>query len=160
MGLLTCAASCTNLDCPLDNVVALTCGLYDADSHGSLTLADTLTVSAGGIKDTVLLNSAQGISSFEVQMRQASLCDTLLLCFTDSLSNSATDTLFVGHSNTVHFESVDCPATVFHRVEDVGWTSHDSSAGHITIDSVAIVRQVVNYENVEHLRIYLRAADN
>jgi len=152
-----CFASCTNVDCPLDNIVELTCGLYSNETGASLTLTDTLTVDAGGTKDTTLLNRAYGISSFSLPLRHGVACDTLLMRFSNASGKSATDTLFLRHTNEAHFESVDCPTAVFHTLLGVSWTSHALSQMPLTIDSVSIVRPTVDYENIENLKIYLRA---
>ena len=56
-------SSCTEVECPLDTVVVMTCGLYDASSHSQLTLYDTLTVNAVGAT-VPLLNRAVGKQSF------------------------------------------------------------------------------------------------
>ncbi len=147
---------CTNIDCPLDNLVELTCGLYSAETGSRLVLTDTLTVSTGGARDTVL-NRAQDVSSFVLPVRQGVDCDTLQMCFSNASGQSAIDTLFVWHTNEPHFESVDCPAAVFHTLQKVAWTSHALRVMPLTIDSAAIVRETVNYDNVENIRLFLRA---
>lgn len=149
--------ACTNIDCPLDNVVLATCGLYAAENQSSLTVTDTLSVLAGGVKDTVLLNRAQGISSLQLPLRQGATVDTLLFRLSNALGQSATDTVFCRHANNPHFESVDCPAAVFHNIESVRWTSHSLSQMPLTIDSVAVARSVVNYDDVENIKIFLRS---
>lgn len=151
------ASACTNVDCPLDNIVEMTCGLYSAEDKASLKISDTLTVRAGGTKDTILLNRAQNISSFALPLRHQAEEDTLLLRFSNAAGLAATDTLFVGHTNMPHFESVDCPSAMFHTLNCVRWTSHTLSQMPLTIDSVSITRNAVNYENIENLRIYLRS---
>lgn len=157
--LLSCmATACTNIDCPLDNVVELTCGLYAADTKAALSLTDTLTVTSPGTlaADTTLLNRATGISSFLLPMRQTMDRDTLVLHLSNVMGQSARDTIFLRHTNDPHFESIDCPTSVFHTLLDVQWTSHALRLMPLTIDSVAIVRKNVNYDNVENLKIYLR----
>lgn len=154
---LACLTACTSIDCPLDNLVELTCGLYSAETGSALTLSDTLTVRAGGVKDTTLLNRALGLSSFELPMRHGVATDTLLLDFSNASGQTATDTLLLGHTNEPHFESIDCPTAVFHTLTDVTWTSHALGVMPLTVDSVAIVRRTVNYDNIENLRIYLRS---
>lgn len=155
--LMVGATACTSIDCPLDNIVVMTCGLYSAESGASLTLSDTLTVRAGGEKDTILLNRAQGISSFSLPLRQGAQQDTLLLRFSNSAGQWATDTLYVSHTNEAHFESIDCPSAIFHTLQTTSWTSHPLSQMPLTVDSVAIVRKAVNYEDIENLKIYLRS---
>ena len=61
-----CLLACTNVDCPLENVVTMNCGLYNAETKASLKISDTLTIKTGGTKDTTLLNRANGISSFKL----------------------------------------------------------------------------------------------
>ncbi len=154
---LAALTGCSNIDCPLDNLVEMSCGLYDADTHASYKLTDSLTVISHGVQSVVLLNRAQNVSTFLLPLRQAAPCDTLLLRFANGKGQSATDTLYVEHDNTPHFESIDCPMSVFHQLKSVRWTSHPLSQMPLTVDSVAIVRKTVNYENVENLKLYLRS---
>ncbi len=155
-GMATMVGS-SNVHCPLDNNVEKTCGLYDAETHSSYKLTDSLTVVSHGEQPVLLLNRAQNVSSFVLPLRQAVECDTLLLRFGNAKGQSATDTLFLEHDNTPHFESIDCPAAVFHQLKSVRWTSHSLNLMPLTLDSVAIVRKTVNYENVENLKLYLRS---
>lgn len=154
--LLAALTACTNIDCPLDNVVALTCGIYSAEDKAATALRDTLTVKAGGVRDTVLLNKALNISSFQLPVRHGVAEDTLLFRFSNEHGQAATDSVLLRHSNEPHFESVDCPTAVFHRLTDVRWTSHALSLMPLTIDSVAIVRREVNYEDSENIQVYIR----
>ena len=148
--------ACTEVDCPLDNVVEMGIGLYEAETQQALTLADTLTVRPAG-KDTILLNRAQNISVCYLPLRQGFERATLLLRFSNAAGQAATDTLFVGHTNAPHVESIDCPASVFHKITSVAHTQHPLSQMPLTIDSVAIANPTVNYDNIQHLKIYLRS---
>ena len=148
--------SCSEIDCPLDNIVVLTCNIYQAEDATSLTLADTLTITAAGT-DSILLNRATDINTFQLPMRQGASTDTLILHFSNSRGQSAADSLFVSHTNQPHFESVDCPPSVFHNITSVSWTDHALSQFPLTIDSVAVTRSLVNYDDVENLKIYLRS---
>ena len=138
--------SCSEVDCPLDNVVVMTCGLYDANGLEQ-TLADSLTVTAAGT-DSILLNGAQNVSSFVLPMNYVADVDTLIFKFTEVDGTSYIDTLRVSHTNEAHFESLDCPLSFFHEIKDVATT-------HNAIDSVVVVRKQVNYEDIENLKIYL-----
>lgn len=151
---------CTNIDCPLDNLVEMTCGLYDSDTKLSLTLNDTLTITSPGTlrPDTTLLNRANAVSSFVLPMNETVDADTLLFHFSNADGKNATDTVFVSHTNEPHFESVDCPTAVFHTLLGVRWTSHSLSLMPLTIDSIAVVRKPVNYDNIENIKIYLRSS--
>lgn len=152
----TALAGCSNIDCPLDNVVRMKCDLYASETHTTLKLTDVLTVTPAG-RDTVLLNQATGISDFLLPLKEGGRRDTLLLHLSNTAGQSAIDTLFVDHEPQPHFESVDCPACVFHTITGVAYTSHALSQMPLTIDSVAVVRTAVNYDDIENLRIFLRS---
>ena len=152
-------AACSNIDCPLDNVVLMQCGLYASETRTALTLTDTLTVRPAG-RDTVLLNRAQGISSFLLPLRESGTQDTLLLCLSDAQGRRAIDTLFVQHTPQPHFESLDCPPSFFHTLTAVRATSHPLAEMPLTVDSVSLIRPIVNYDDIENIRIYLRATSD
>ena len=154
--LIALPSACSNIDCPLDSVVVATVGLYDADTHASMTLTDTLTVAAAGSVDTVLLNRAEGISSFTLPLRQGADADTLLLRFAAASGAQRTDTLFLTHTNTPHFETIDCPSTVFHNLTGARFSRATSTLAPLSIDSVSIVRSTVNYDDIENIRLFLR----
>lgn len=156
---LALVESCTNIDCPLDNVVVMQCNLYAYETKEALTLSDTLNVAPAG-RDTVLLNSAIGVSSFLIPLREGGERDTLLLHFSNERGQRATDTLFVDHTPKLHFESVDCPASVFHMIHAVRSTSHPLAQLPLTVDSVSLVRPIVNYDDIENVRIYLRSTSS
>lgn len=149
------AAACSNIDCPLDNVVRMQCNLYSADTKSSYTLTDELTVTPAGL-DTVLLNKASGVSEFLLPLKEGGERDTLLLHFANENGQEAVDTLFIDHTLQPHFESLDCPASVFHTITSVRATSHDVTEMPLTVDSVSLVRSTVNYDDVENIRIFLR----
>ncbi|MBR1713040.1 MAG: hypothetical protein IJ722_06520 [Alloprevotella sp.] len=152
-------AACSNIECPLDNIVVATCGLYTAEDGNPLTLEDSLTIRPAG-RDILLLNRAQGISSFVLPLRNAAGTDTLLLRFSNARKQVATDTLFLTHTTQPHFESIDCPTAVFHALTAVRWTSHALGVMPLTLDSVALVRSTVNYDDIENLQLYLRATSS
>ena len=114
--------SCSNIDCPLDNIVGMTVTLYSSETRQPLTLTDTL-----------------------------------LLRFSNDKGQAARDTLFLSHETKPHFENIDCPAAVFHKIQNVRWTSHLLREMPLTIDSVALINPNVNYDDTENLRVYLRA---
>jgi len=147
---------CSNIDCPLENVVRLRCGIYSAEEGGQLTLSDTLTVRVAG-SDSVVLNRAQGISTFDLPMRYRSGADTFLLRFSNSHRQWATDSIILVHKNMPHFENVDCPTAIFHKIEALRWTHHTLREMPLTIDSVSVERIMINYDTQENLRIYLRS---
>ena len=156
--------SCSNIDCPLDNVVSMQCNLFSYETKSALTLTDELTVTPAG-RDTTLLNKASNIQSFLLPLKETAegqqvATDTLLLHFSNVAEQSATDTLFVSHMLHPHFESLDCPASVFHTITAVRTTSHPLSEMPLTVDSVSLVRSIVNYDDVENIRIFLRSTSS
>ncbi len=147
--------SCTNIDCPLENVVMMHCGLYDSEKEETLTLTDTLTITAVGA-DAVLWNKGYDISELSLPLRINGNVDTLLLRFSNANEQTAIDTLFIHHTSNIHFESIDCPASVFHTITAVRHTSHDLNLMPLTLDSVAVLRRNVDYGTNQNLKLYLR----
>lgn len=148
------ATACSEIDCPLENTVALNVGFYDA-AGAQYTLSDTLTVMAAGT-DSVLFNRGIDVTALSLPMSMGREADTLLLRFTDIDGRTATDSVIIGHTNNVHFENLDCPPAVFHYITSVRWTSHDASVLPLAVDRVELTEPNVNYDARENLKIYLR----
>ena len=153
--ILTLLVGCTEVECPLDNVVEMTCTVYDIESGKKVKIYDTLTVKIAG-SDSTLYNRGVGFDEFAVPLGYTSSVDTLLCCLSNKAGQSAVDTIFVSHEKLPHFESVDCPVVVFHRISHVAWTSHSLSVMPLTIDSIALIQSKVAYEDIENLRIFMR----
>lgn len=159
-----CAASlfitgCSNINCPLDNVVMMQCNFYESETKRALTLHDVLDVMPAN-SDTVLINRITQVNHILLPLREGGDLDTLLLQFSNAAEQTATDTLFVSHTRQPHFESIDCPASVFHTITAVRATSHPLSELPLTIDSVSVVRSAVNYDDIENIRIFLRSTSD
>lgn len=154
--LMVGLSACSNIDCPLDNVVSLQCNLYDASTQSALTLSDVLSVTPAG-RDTLLLNQATGIKSFLLPLKEAGTQDTLLLHFANAQGAVQVDTLFVNHTPQPHFESLDCPSSVFHTLNAVR-VSAQGSANSAVVDSVSLVRPIVNYDDIENIRLFIRTS--
>ena len=154
--LMVGLSACSNIDCPLDNVVSLQCNLYDASTQSTLTLSDVLSVTPAG-RDTLLLNQATGIKSFLLPLKEAGAQDTLLLHFANAQGAVQVETLFVNHTPQPHFESLDCPSSVFHTLNAVR-VSAQGSANSAIVDSVSLVRPIVNYDDIENIRLFIRTS--
>lgn len=154
--LMVGLSACSNIDCPLDNVVSLQCNLYDASTQSALTLSDVLSVTPAG-RDTLLLNQATGIKSFLLPLKEAGTQDTLLLHFANAQGAVQVDTLFVNHTPQPHFESLDCSSSVFHTLNAVR-VSAQGSANSAIVDSVSLVRPIVNYDDIENIRLFIRTS--
>ena len=138
---------CSEVDCPLNNVVTVQYGLYYADGT-AVTLQDTLTVTAVGT-DSILLNQGQNISSFLLPVHYTADKDSIILRFADIEGDEMFDTLCVYHTNEPHFESMDCPLCYFHTITNVTCTTH-------ALEGVELVSDQVNYDTQENIRLYLR----
>ncbi len=153
---LLCLTACTNIDCPHENVVMVRSGIFSSEDGNPLTIKDTLTVKVART-DSILWNRGIGISELRFPLSITAEKDTLLFRFSNEKGQAACDTLFIEHTNTPHFESVDCPAAMFHRIKSVRWTSHHLSEMPLTIDSISVTRPNVNYETSHNIQLYLRS---
>lgn len=151
--------SCTEIECPMDNIVMMGAGLYDSETKKKINISENLSITPVG-KDTILLNQAQHINEFFLSLKHETHEDHFLLHFSNAKGEYGVDTLKVGHTATPHLESLDCPATYFHTINSVGWSSHPLSEIPLTIDSVEISHPNVKYENQENIKIYLRSVSH
>ncbi len=153
LGILMITAtllSCEGIDCTLNNVVLCHYQFYDSATGNKISLTDTLTIVACGT-DSVLYNIGVGTSSVELPMSYWNEADTLTfhLYGEDYYDRS---TLFVNKTNTEHYESPDCPTTMFHYLTGVEWDGG-------VIDSVVISRPEVNYLQDENIKVYFHTTD-
>lgn len=155
-GLLLCG--CANIDCPLDNQTEMRLHFYDATSKAEMNLSDSLSVWGVRGDSTVLLyNRAYGVSNLKFPLNAAADRDTLLLRFIGT-DDVATDTLFVEHSRQPHFESLDCPASMFHVIQKASARANTLPHSSLSVDSVSIANPKVQYQDVDNLKVYLRSA--
>lgn len=143
---------CESIDCTLNNVVACYIGFYDSATGTPIALADTLSVTAEGT-DSVLYNKGVRTGKLAMPMSFWQDADALNLhIWGEDYDYSAT--VVLNKTNHTHYESPDCPTTMFHHI-----TSTSFSSAQALIDSVTITRPSVNYETTENIRIYFRTAD-
>lgn len=148
LSLLLLLTACEGVDCTLNNVVLCRYGFYDSTTGQSIQLSDTLTITAEGT-DSILYNRGVNTSSVTLPMSYWQEADTLTLHISGK-GYTYTNTLRIQKSNTQHFESPDCPTTMFHHIEQATLMSG------VTIDSVVVVKPTVNYEQDENIKIYFR----
>lgn len=150
-------SQCNGLDCPLDNTVVCTYGLYDKESKQPLTLAntDTLTIMVAN-RDTILLNRANGIKSLSLPLSYQQAADTLIFRFSNNEGQVAFDTLIYHKHNFSHFEDISCPAAVFHRLTTVQVSPQLKQNRPLLLDSAVITRATINYDDIENIQLYLR----
>ena len=137
-------AACESYDCTLYNHV----GCYGAfyQDSASVSFDDTLTITAGK-SGPVLLNKSVGTSRIDLPMSYWQDEDTLVLTV-KGMDYLFQDTIWISKSNQVHYESPDCPTTLFHTIQSVRST-------HEFIDSINVIRSSVNYEQTNNLEIHL-----
>lgn len=140
--------SCSDTDCPLNNVVRCYYTLYSSEQGSSITYSDTISVYAA---NTTLLNKYANATSFNLPMSYALQADTLTFEFRTSYGVN-TANVIVSHTNTAHFVSLDCPTSFFHTITDI---KHSAETSHPTIDSIVVIKPEVNYDLTENIRIYL-----
>lgn len=153
IALMTGLAGCENVDCTLNNVVLCHFSFYDAETGESVALLDTLTITAEGT-DSVLLNRAVGKKDVSVPLSYYQERDTLNFIITTEEDGVIRSSIIIEKSGQVHFESPDCPTTMFHTLRDVRVYSGE------VMDSVAITRKEVNYLQDENIRIFVRTRSN
>lgn len=146
--LVVAVASCSSVDCPLNNTVYMK---FRLDGEVT-TLTDTLTVSVTRSEgtDTVLLNRAINTDSFSIPLSYQHEQDIFYFDIRPKDGARTLDTVCISKTNEPHFESVDCPASMFHTINAVAHTRH-------RIDSIAINKNKVTYDDSHaHLLIYFK----
>lgn len=145
-GILLLAA-CDSYDCTLYNYVGCYGTFYQ--NGEVVSLQDTLTITSGK-RGPVLLNKVVNKSKFDVPLSYWQEEDTLVLNIKGE-STFVQDTIWIKKSNQVHYESPDCPTTLFHTIQSVRSTN-------VFIKEINIIRSSVNYDQTDNLQIYLLSA--
>lgn len=156
LALMCCAlmaAACETSDCPINNVVYAKYGFYvmSAGQEVAVKVMDTLTVTAGGT-DSVLVNRLTSDSGLDLPLSYSGATDTIALSFTDTLGVVRADTIWIDKENTLHYESPNCPASVFHHITAARCTRR-------LIDTVTVVNPSIDYNVSENFKIYFRNSD-
>ncbi|MCR5181279.1 MAG: hypothetical protein K6C30_08735 [Bacteroidaceae bacterium] len=154
--LLPLTLSCESISCPLNNTVESVYGFYAADyaADGTLntgtaiSIGDTLTVTLLGL-DSVILNRLIGASSMKLPVSYYEDTDVVELAFTDTLLQTASDTVWIHKRNHHHWDDPSCPVHMWHDVLDVRST-------HYLIDTVLVTNPTINYDGLENFQIYFR----
>lgn len=152
LAILLFLTSCASINCTLDSVVVWTLTFYDSELDEPLKLPVNLTVEAQGAG--TLYNQGHGISSMALPMSIAAPTDTLFLQW-KSGDFESTDVLYIDHTNTPHFDAIDCPPAVFHDISAFRHEASNDEICPVTIDSIKITRSIVDYQDVENIRLYI-----
>lgn len=138
--------SCEEIDCTLNNIVLCHLSFYSSSTNKPIAIQDTLIVKAHGT-DSILFNRGLNTSKLSLPMSYWKDADTL-----DFIIKTTTDMyhsqLVIKKTNIPHFESPDCPTTMFHGITEA------TTKGNI-FDSIAISRAQVNYLQDENIKIFL-----
>ena len=120
--LLALNTSCSTIECPVQNKVALNFAVRTYDSSGAEvtdTLNDTLYVwsERKNGTDTLILNRAVGVTSFSLPLSYSHPEDVLVFAtIAYDGSDFTLDTVWIQKEDIPHFESVDCSAHFFHNL--------------------------------------------
>ena len=143
--------SCSSIDCPVQNTVRTYYKICNSDGT-DLTIADALTVMSkrSDGSDTILFNLGTGISEFSLPVSYSHPEDILVFVYSSNAGDEiyATDTVWIKKDDIPHFESVDCNAAFFHRLQEVRYTCN-------FIDSIVIKEPSVTYDQTQvHFILY------
>ena len=141
-------AACESYDCTLNNHVGMY-GAFDRDGV-AVQIKDTLTITSGKNGPT-LLNRSVNTASLNLPLSYWQAEDTLVFTIEGAVY-ILEDTVWITKTNQVHYESPDCPTTLFHEIQSVRSTNE-------FIKSITVTRSSVNYELTNNLQIHLLSAD-
>lgn len=147
--------SCEGIDCTLENVVTLNISFYSSESGAAVSVTDTLNITAKGT-DSVLLNRGRNLQKVSLPMSYWQEADTLSLIFSGGEEDNAYEyniVLRISKSNQPHFESPDCPTTMFHEITNLDY----DDPYHLT-DSIIVENSAINYASLENIKIYFRGS--
>ena len=136
--------ACESYDCTLYNYVGCY-GLFYKDDE-AVVIKDTLTITSGK-NGPVLLNKSVSTSKLDLPLSYWQDEDTLVFTVRGT-DYQLQDTVWITKTNQVHYESPDCPTTLFHTILDVRNTQE-------FIKDITIIRSSVNYETTTNLEIHL-----
>ena len=149
--LIACSIAVTGCDsgyeCGIEKTSYNRIKFYNIDENkieNEYKFPEVLTVSLliNG-KDSIVVNHITNTSNLQLPMSYTQDCDTLVF----SYENNATDSLFVKHENIPYFISMECGLAMYHRILNVTHTN-------AYIDSVSIIKDYVNFDYNENIKLY------
>ena len=134
-------------DCALDNIAYNRIKFYNINENGieaEYAYPEPLTVSmvVNG-RDSIVVNYVTKAKELTLPMSYTSDCDTVILKFYDRYN----DTLFVHHTNTPIYQSMECGVIMHHKITGATFSG-------IFIDSLAIKTANVNFDYNENIKLY------
>ncbi len=149
--MLIGVAACSGEDCPINNTVMGKMAFYDPYGE-AVAFAGTLSVTAVRQQgDSVVINQKYGPSDVLFPLSYTHETDTFIFTYSNG-GATATDSIYVSHTNTPTLVSVDCGTAIFHTITSVSSTRH-------VIDSLILKSSEVNYDERENIQIIYRTTD-
>lgn len=147
IAIMLIAAGCDNgYDCALNNTSYNNMGFYTNEDGNDTpyTFPTPLTVSlmVNG-EESVAVNHITDAHNVSLPMSYTQSIDTVVFHY----ENALTDSLYITHSNTPFYQSMECGTLMFHKIEDVRHTN-------VWIDATEVINQNVNFEGHENIKIY------
>lgn len=132
---------CTLNNTSYDNIVFYT---YEEGKEVPYNYPAPLSVSlmVNG-KDTIIINHISGAGEASLPMSYTQDCDTVIFHYNDGLC----DSLYISHSNTPYYQSMECGTLMFHKLEGLKFTN-------VWIENATIVNENVNFEGNENIKVY------
>ncbi len=132
-------------DCYLENIAYNRIGFYKkGNAEQRYEFPETLTVSlmVNG-RDSIAVNHIQDADGLQLPMSYTSQCDTVIFGY----ANGIADTIRFFHGNILFYQSMECGAIMYHRLDSIRHTSR-------FIDSVAIAKKYVKFDADENVKIF------
>lgn len=146
--MMLCQGCDGGYDCALDNIAYNRIKFYDIDENGTekeYSFPEALTVSmmVNG-RDSIVVNHITNAKELTLPMSYTSDCDTVILKFLDRYN----DTLYIYHSNTPIYQSMECGVIMHHTITGISHTTN-------FIDSLTINTANVNFDHNENIKLYI-----
>lgn len=142
---LTAFVACAELPCSETGGVNLNAGFY---SYDGVVLTDTLIPNLimhfGQEEETIYSDTLKGKVQ-SIQFPLSMITDSSVVIF--EFNNSKSDTLIFHYNTTLHLESHECGFVNFFEITSIDATNNQ-------IDSVWISKNMVEYGDVENIKIY------
>ncbi|WP_018108018.1 DUF6452 family protein [Bacteroides propionicifaciens] len=151
--IITLTIGCSEeSDCSMTARPYMVSNFYRYGASKNVIIKDTLdflTVKAIDT-DSILLNAGEKISSFNAPLRFQPLSEEMTgLVFEFDNEGNRKDTMWVTHTNSVYFVSIDCGQQVKQKITNIRHTKH-------RIDQIILTNPEANNYDKENIKIILR----
>lgn len=146
VGLAAITGCDKGYDCELDNTSYDNIAFYTIEDgkEEAYIYQSPLTVSlmVNG-EESVMINHVVNTGNVSLPMSYTQERDTVIFRYDDGLC----DSLYIDHTNTPYYQSMECGTLMFHKLEGLKSTN-------VWIEDAAIVNDIVNFEGHENIKIY------